>query len=179
MVINNLVDPKKTNPPVDRARHREVLRKAHGLVIFINGHREILAEFLALVVAKRSQVEGARIFDSLIEDVVARWDSELPMLERLVYFDAEILKLFRMEGLGLPADLVLDRFEFDLASAMTEVLVPFRIFTKFVQLKSSVTLAYVPRKIDDLVSALAPGSFAAVLQGNAAGVLAQMKIFQT
>ena len=126
---------------------------------------------MALIKAKRETEEGAKMYGALVEDVVTRWDSELAMLDRLYYFDKEILLLCAMAHLAIPPDLILDRFEFDLAYAMTKVLTPFRIFTKFVQYKDVVTLAYVPRKLDELVSSLAPGSFAAVLTGCADGVL--------
>ncbi len=78
----------------------------------------------------------------------------------------------------MATELVLNRFELDLAYGMTLVLTPFRIFTKFVQNKSVVTLAYVPQKIDELISAIAPGSFAARLAGLAPGVLPQVEAFQ-
>lgn len=118
------------------------------------------------------------MFEALVEDVITRWDSELAMLERLYYFDKEILKLLLMVELGFPADLLMNRLEFDVAYAMTLVLTPLRVFTKFVQNKSSVTLAYMPQKIDELITALAPGSFAARLAGCAAGVLEEMEKFQ-
>lgn len=178
LCVNDPLDPTKPNAPPQCARHREVIRKAHGLVIYINGHKAAHNAFIELIKAKRQTEEGAKMYESLIEDVVTRWDSELNMLERIYYFDKEILTLSAMPGLGIPADLILDRFEFDLAYAMTKVLTPLRIFTKFVQQKEVVTLAYVPRKLDELVSSLAPGSFAAVLQGCADGVLPLMEAFQ-
>jgi hypothetical protein len=178
LVVNDPLDPKKANPPPECARHREVVRKIHGLVLYINGHKDVHSAFLALAKAKRANAEGARMYETLVEDVVTRWDSEFDMMDRFNYFDDEILELERMPHIGIPADLILDRFDFDLSYAMTKVLNPFKIFTKFVQCKSVVTLAYVPRKIDELVSALAPGSFAAVLRGCADGVLAQMEAFQ-
>jgi hypothetical protein len=178
LVVNDVFDSKQAHPPPQCARHREVVRKAHGIVIFINGHRDVHSAFLALVKAKNALAEGDHMYQALVEDVVTRWDSELAMLDRLVYFDDVLLLLYRMIALGIPQDLVLDRFEFDLAFAMTLVLTPFRLFTKFVQHKSVVTLAYVPQLIDELVSALAPGSFTARLQGCAPGVLAEMEAFQ-
>lgn len=116
--------------------------------------------------------------EALVEDVVTRWDSELAMLERVYYFDNEILELALDQTLDIPRDLILNRFELDLAYAMTLVLTPFRIFTKFVQNKSVVTLAYIPKKIDELISALAPGSFVARLAGRADGIVAHMEAFQ-
>lgn len=178
LVVNDPLDPKRANPPPECARHREVVRKIHGLVLYINGHKDVHAAFLTLARTKRANADGAKMYETLVEDVVTRWDSEYDMMDRINYFDYEILELERMPNIGIPDDLILDRFEFDLSYAMTKVLLPFKIFTKFVQSKSVVTLAYVPRKIDELVSALAPGSFAAVLRGCADGVLAAMEDFQ-
>ena len=178
LVINDVMDPKKANPPPTCAPHREIVRKCHGLVIFINNHKDTHSVFLSLAKAKIAGPEGQHMFQALIEDVVTRWDSELAMMERLYYFDSEIMDLCRQEDLKIPGDLPLTRFEFDLMRAMCLVLIPFRIFTKFVQNKAIVTLAYLPKKIDDLVSHLRPGSFAARLQGCAEGVLEQIEAFQ-
>jgi len=84
------------------------------------------------------------MFESLVEDVITRWDSELAMMERAYYFDREILELLSRPALGIPAEMALNRFEFDLMYAMTLVLAPIRVFTKFAQHKSAVTFAYVP-----------------------------------
>lgn len=62
------------------------------------------------------------------------------MLERVVYFDTELLALFAREELGIPRESMLERDELDLAFGMTLLLEPFRTFTKFVQHRSKVTL---------------------------------------
>lgn len=178
LCVNDPLDEKKANPPPSCQRHRAVKRKLHDLVIFINTHKEAHEAFLELARAKRKTEEGARMFESLVEDVVTRWDSELAMMERAYYFDREILELLSRAALGIPADMALNRFEFDLMYAMTLVLAPIRVFTKFAQHKSAVTLAYVPKKIDDLISALAPGSFTVRLQNCHPDTLAACEAFQ-
>ena len=100
------------------------------------------------------------------------------LLERLVYFDNELLQLFSNPELGIEPDMMLNREEFDLAYGMTLVLNPIRIVTKFVQCRDRVTLPYVPGYLDRLVTQLSPGAFAIQLQGRAAGVLAQVEAFQ-
>lgn len=64
-------------------------------------------------------------------DCETRWDSELALIERVVYFDAEILQLYAIPRLGIDASCILSRYEFDLVFAITLVLEPFREFTKF------------------------------------------------
>jgi hypothetical protein len=102
------------------------------------------------------------------------------MMERLYHFDTEILQLFENADLGIPHDLLLDRFDFDLMYGMTLVLTPFKIFTKFVQKKDEVTLAYVPKKIDELVASLAPGSFSEMLRecADSDAVIREVEAFQ-
>jgi hypothetical protein len=178
VAINDQFDEKKANPPPALATHRVVLRKAHDLVVHINGHRATFQVFSTLAKQKRAIEEGARNFDALIVDVVTRWDSELALLERLVYFDTEILEMYGMPDLGLEPEMILNRFEFDLAFGMTLVLTPIRIFTKFVQYRDKPTLGYVPGYIDRLLTQLAPGSFAARLIGRSDGVLAHVEAFQ-
>ena len=178
LVIDDQLNSKKANPQPLCARHREVVRKAHDLVVYVNGHRDVHSAWHKLAVVKRSTEAGARMFDSLVLDVETRWDSELALLERLVYFDEELLALFRMADIEIPADMLLSEFEFDLAYAMTLVLGPFRVFTKYVQKREEVTLAYLPHYIDSLVSLLAPGSFRARLENAADGVLQAMEDFQ-
>ncbi len=158
--------------------HRDVLRKSHSLVILINGHKKIYSEFSNLARVKRAAGDGARKFEALIINNDTRWDSELAMLERLVAFDSEILELYRKPDLQISPDCILSRYEFDLAYAMTLVLIPFRRFTKFVQQREAVTLAHVPRLIDELVTSLAANSFNASLVGCADGVVAAMNTFQ-
>ena len=100
------------------------------------------------------------------------------MLERVVYFDQEILELYQDDSLDFPPDIILDEFEFDLAKGISLVLTPFKVFTKFVQKKNDVTLAYLPHFVDRLVSELAPGSFRARLEGATEGVLQSIEDFQ-
>lgn len=100
------------------------------------------------------------------------------MLERLVYFDNEIMGLYGNPDYGITAEMMLDRFEFDLAYGMTLVLNPLRLFTKAVQYRDRVTTAHLPHLLDDLVARLAPGSFAHSLVGRAHGVHEQIETFQ-
>lgn len=177
LVINDQLDSKKSNPPPFLARHRRIVDKAHRLVVYINGHRATFQAFSVLAKSKATE-EGTRMFVALVVDVETRWDSELALLERLVYFDTEILSLCLNPNLGIDPEMMLDRFEFDLAYAMTLVLQPFRIITKFVQYRDKVTLAYLPGYLDRLVSQLAPNSFNALLGGRSAGVLPAIGDFQ-
>lgn len=179
LAINDVLD---RNPraivPEECARHRDVVRKCHDLVLLINGHKALRESFSEAARAKIASSEGGRMYEGLVVDVVTRWDSELALMQRLVYFAAEILDI-----VGLPANRVngavtMDRFEIDLADAMTLVLTPLRIFTKFVQNRDCVTLAHVPRLIDELLSQLSPGSFAQTLSNRTPGVLDMMEVFQ-
>lgn len=160
------------------AEHRAVIRKAHSLVILINGHKDIHSEFSRLASLKRTVEDNARKFEALIINNETRWDSELAMLERLVAFDPEVIQLYGNATLGIAPDCILTRFEFDLAFALTLVLAPFRYFTKFVQQREAVTLAHVPRLIDELVTSLAPNAFNDALVGRTEGVGAAMNDFQ-
>jgi len=153
------------------------VKKAHDLVILINGHGDLFAAFSARATAKKTE-ENARMYDSLVVDVETRWDSELALVERVVYFDSVFLEMYGIPQLGIPVECILDRFEFDLAYGMTLVLTPLRVFTKFVQNRNKVTLAYVPRLIDDLISSLAPGSFAARMMGRTPESLLELEKFQ-
>lgn len=178
LCVNDPLNDKKKNPPPSCQRHRAIKRKLHELVVFINTHKVPHEAFLELVRVKRNTAEGARMFESLVEDVITRWDSELAMMERAYYFDREILELLSRPALGIPAEMALNRFEFDLMYAMTLVLAPIRVFTKFAQHKSAVTFAYVPKLIDDLICALVPGSFAARLQNCHPDTLEASEAFQ-
>jgi len=175
----DIEDVTGKNGPPNCADHRAVIRKAHDLVILINGHKVLFTEFSRLTQLKRANEDNERKFDALIINNETRWDSELAMLERLVAFDAEILELYQNLDLGIADDCILTRFEFDLAYAMTRVLGPFRLFTKFVQKREEVTLAHVPHLIDELVTKLAPHSFDNELRSRADGVVAAMNIFQS
>lgn len=155
-----------------------MLRKSHSLVILINGHKDISSEFSRLAYLKRTAADNARKFEALIINNETRWDSELSMLERLVAFDPEIIQLYGNPHLGIAPECILTRFEFDLAFAMTMVLDPLRYFTKFVQQREAVTLAHVPRLIDELVTKLAPNSFNHALVGRADGIIGALNDFQ-
>jgi hypothetical protein len=166
LAIHDSLDNTKKDPPADCLAHREVIRKAHDLVVFILGHRDTLQAFGILSKRKRENEHGAKMWETLVLDNDTRWDTYLMLLERIVYFDAEILALFQDPLLRFPRECILERDEFDLAYAMTLVLNPFREFTKFVQYRNKVTLAYVPKRIDDMIQLLAPGAYAARLEGR-------------
>ena len=103
---------------------------------------------------------------------------ELGLLERGVYFDGEILDLAAIVELNFPQDLIFNRFELDLGKGMVMVLSKFREFTKFVQYRDKVTLDYIPRKIDELVTTLLPGAFANCLNALSAGVREDVEALQ-
>ena len=92
LVVGDPMDPKKAHPPPQCARARAVVLKMHNLVVCINGHRVVTQAFLALVKEKKNEV-GANMWDTIPLDNDTRWDSELGLLERGVYFDGEILDL--------------------------------------------------------------------------------------
>ncbi len=167
------------NGPANCSVHRAVIRKVQDLVILINGHKIIFTEFSRLTQLKRANADNDDKFEALILNNETRWDSELAMLERSVAFDSEIMELYQNQNLGIAPECILTRLEFDLAYGMTRVLGPLRIFTKFVQKRAEVTLAHVPRLVDELVTKLAPGSFDNELLGRADGVVAAMNVFQS
>lgn len=177
LAINDVLDGKQAHPPPEAARCRQVVKKCHDLVILVNGHKDLFSAFSLLAKEKKTQ-EGARMYDALVIDVETRWDSELGLMERVVYFDGIFLAMYARPGLQFPPECILDRFEFDLAYGMTLVLGPLRIFTKFVQNRAVVTLAKVPRMIDELITALRPGAFAALMVGRAEGVMVELERFQ-
>jgi hypothetical protein len=94
LVVNDILDSKKAHPSPEGVKHRAVIAKANSLVIYINSHRETYKAFKDLASAKRVSGNGAKFFDSLVLNVATRWDSEFALLERLVYFDNEILQLY-------------------------------------------------------------------------------------
>lgn len=177
--IDDCLDGKRAQPPADCAPHREVIRKAHDLVVFINGHRATTQRFLELSELKRRTEAGAKAWELLILDNDTRWDTDLMLLERVVYFDTELLDLYQDAALGIPHDIVLSREEFDLAVGMVKVLEPFREFTKFVQYREKVTLAYVPGKLDELVGKIQPGAFDDQLRGRVVAIFPLLRDFQT
>jgi len=120
---------------------------------------------------------GSRHYEALVMDNDTRWDSQLNLLQRLVYFDKEIMKLYSM-NLGITADMMLDRAEFDLALGMTFVLLPLCILTKEVQHRNKVTTAYLPRLLDRLVNSLLPGTYTTRMMNFSAAVVEQVEVFQ-
>jgi hypothetical protein len=193
LVINDNIDAKLAHASPACAVHRGVVHKGHLLVTHLNGHKVVRQGFLELIKTKQGGAESEQypppshlrllILDSnyqaLVTNTETRWDSELALLERLVYFDTEIMVLYGNPDNGITAEMMMDRFEFDLAFGMTLVLTPFRLFTKAVQYRNRVTTAFIPHLLDDLVAQLAPGTFAQRLLGRAQGVLAQVEVFQS
>lgn len=178
LCVGDALDPKKKSAPPECAKLRNVIQKAHDLVVLINGHRDMFSAFATLAADKKASTHGARMWETLVIDNDTRWDTDLMLLERVIYFDNEILDLFANEKLRFPRECVLEREEFDLAFAMVQVLNPIRKFTKFVQQREAITLAYLPQKVDDLVSDLAPGVFAHQLRGRAPDVLSIIENLQ-
>jgi hypothetical protein len=178
LAIDDCLDSKKAHPPVDCGPHRAVLRKAHDCVVFVNSHRDATARFKALSKAKRETEEGAKAWEQLVLDNDTRWDTDLMLLERVVYFDREIRELYEDHALGVPPDCILTLEEFDLARGMTLVLDPFREFTKFVQYRNKITVAHVPKKLDELLAKIQPGMFDAALEGAAQVIFPQLRDFQ-
>jgi len=153
LCVNDVLDRKKST---SCAWPRSLVQKAHDLVVFVNSHkntREALAE-LTNTKAARSQESGeaTRGYKVLVLDQDTRWDSELRMMERLVYFDEEIMAMYTTEDLGFPDDLAFSRDDFDLLRSMVQVLLHVREFTKFFEQSDVPTLAHVPGRVDDLLS---------------------------
>lgn len=178
LAIGDCLDSKKARPPVDCAPHRAVLRKAHDCVVFVNAHRDATARFKELAKTKRENQEGAKAWEQLVLDNDTRWDTDLMLLERIVYFDEELRELYLDGALGMPPECVLTLEEFDLVRGITLVLNPFRDFTKFVQFRNKITVAHVPQKLDDLLASIQPGMFDAGLEGSAPIIFPQLRDFQ-
>lgn len=178
LVINDCLDPKQAEPPADCQALRAVVAKAHRLVVFVNGHRAPQQLFKQLTQRKRADEEGANAWEQLVLDNDTRWDTDLMLLERVIYFDTEILQLCQDRDAGLPRNCILERAEFDLAFSMTLVLGPFRKFTKWVQHRNLVTVAYLPGKLDDLLGAIAPGLLDAQLAGRDPTIFPLLHAFQ-
>jgi len=157
LCVHDSLDPKKANAPASCAPHRELIAKAHAFVVFVNGHKDVLRAFQQL--AADHNKDSAINWEVLVLDNDTRWDTWLYLLERIVYFDPVWVELYRMVQLNFPPDLIFSEAELSLGYAMVLVLEPIREFTKFVQNRTSITLAYVPEKIDALVTKLAPGAF--------------------
>jgi hypothetical protein len=179
LVVGDALDDTKAHPPAATAAHRSLLKKARALVILINNHRDTYNQFHRLALAKLDSEEGQRNFTELVMDNDTRWNLDLKVLEHLVYFDVEILQLYAIRSLGIPADAVFTQDELDLARGMTLVLKPVRSFSLFVQKHNEITLAYVPRKIDELVTALAPGAFVGQLEGVPAPIIQNVEALQS
>lgn len=178
LAIDDCLDNKRAHPPEDCAPHRAVVKKAHDLVVYIHSHRAPLQRFQALSSHKRLTEEGAKAWEQLVLDNDTRWDTDLMLLERVVYFDTEIQALYVDGDASVPLDCILDRDEFDLAHGMTLILGHFREFTKFVQYRNEVTLAYLPGKLDSLLTAIAPGQFDGLLRGRSPSIFPQLRAFQ-
>lgn len=179
LAVHDPLDPKKAHPPPSCEPHRKLISKSHGLVIFINGHKDVLAAFRALVADKLSKGDAAFGWEVLVLDNDTRWDTWLYLLLRIVYFDGEIVALQRIADLRFPADLIFTRDELGLAFAMTLILEPIKNFTKFVQNRNCVTLAYVPGMIDQIITQLAPGAFDAKLRDASEVVRGQANALQS
>lgn len=165
LAIGDALDGTEKNPPADCEPFRALIKKAHSLVVFINGHRAVLRAFEDLSKRKREVLsypsffmshgqqseQGAKNWEQLVLDNDTRWDTELMLLERVVYFDDEILALYQLEVMRVPPDCIFTRLELDLATGMVKVLDPFRHFTKWAQLRNAVTLAYLPEKVEKLL----------------------------
>lgn len=176
LAINDVTDSEKSGAPEDCQPHRSILSKAHTLVRYVNSHKKVLTKFTELVQNKPSASSDR--YQTLVEDVVTRWDSELAMLERVVHFDAEIIALCSDPEMGISPDMLLNEEELDLAFGMTLVLTHLRIFTKFVQNRNIVTLAYLPKKMDDLITEISPGCFDEMMSGRSGSALPLLVKFQ-
>lgn len=179
LAVDDCLDPKIAHPPIDCAPHRQVIQKSHSLVLFINSHRDAKRAFEHAAQRKRETDVGNKMWETLVLDNDTRWDTDLMLLERVVYFDAEILALSRDPQIGIPRDCLLERNELDLAYGMIHVLDPVREFTKFVQYRSRVTLAYLPKKLDNLVNRLAPNVFEEQIRGRSETVLPLLELLQS
>ena len=160
---------------------RRVIKIAHELVIQINGHKNILAHFSELATAKRSSADGTRNWERLVLDNDTRWDTDLMLLERVVYFMAEIQRLYADGNVQIPANCLLGALDFELCHGMVLVLEDFREFTKFVQYRDRITYAYIPKRIDRLLSKLDPDSadFLTKMRGKSAESLQLIQIFRS
>jgi hypothetical protein len=178
LAVHDCLDAKKKAPPADCAPFRAVLKKAHDLVVFINGHRDAQSRFVELAAEKLRQPDAAHHWDKLVLDNDTRWDSYLRMIEHVVYFDVELTNLLTDGALGIPVECIFSAAEFDLAYALTLVLPPIREFTKFVQYRNKITLAHLPGLLDSLLGKILPGVFDPALGRRADGTLAHLHALQ-
>lgn len=178
LCVNDVLDRKKPSTEFDQ--HRGIVRKAHDLVVTINNHRAMLEAFEKKAKEEQEQRvsdadDTVRFFKTLLLDQETRWDSELMMMERMVYFDPLLVDLHRSGELNVDANSLFSRNEFDLLKGMVTVLQPVREFTKYFQVLSRPTLAYVPGYVDDLIDAV---SFDRVDVGDVAlSVLRSIRTF--
>jgi hypothetical protein len=177
LCIGDLLDGKKASAPAQCIPHRAVLKKCHDLVVLINGHRDIRQAFSELAKTKRDTGEGQNMYDTLVIDQDTRWDSDINMMDRILYFDPEIMELYTTPGLGIQAECILTRQEFDLVFCMVKFLEPIRSFTKFVQYRNKVTLAHVPGKIDKVVTDMTFERVAPQLIGRADRAVDEARTF--
>lgn len=76
------------------------------------------------------------------------------MIERVIFFDKELLALYNDPMLEIPSDCILYNSEFELCRLMIEYLLAFRLFTKSMEYRNRPTLCHLPSAIDLLVSRL-------------------------
>lgn len=175
--VHDALDPKKAQPPPSCQPHRALIQKARGIVVFINGHKDVLRAFQTLVAEQK--VAGAEVnWEILVLDNDTRWDTWLYLLERIVFFFAVLIALSRMPELGFPNGLLFSSEEHSLAYAMTLVLDPIKRFTKFVQARNAITLGYVPGLIDEILTELRPNAFVEHLRDCSDVVRAQANDLQ-
>eukprot|EP01127_Copromyxa_protea_P009979 TRINITY_DN239_c0_g1_i2.p1 TRINITY_DN239_c0_g1~~TRINITY_DN239_c0_g1_i2.p1 ORF type:complete len:364 (+),score=33.57 TRINITY_DN239_c0_g1_i2:1121-2212(+) len=86
-----------------------------------------------------------------------RWDSEVALLEHVLYFDDELKAMYEDPDLQIPPDCMLDALEVELGTTMHTLKIV-RQFMQLVQRKSQPTMCYLPSWMDDLISKLLPRS---------------------
>jgi hypothetical protein len=177
LCVHDALDPKKAEPPMSCQPHRSLIQKARSIVVFINGHKDVLRAFQELV--KEQKAAGPEVnWEILVLDNDTRWDTWLYLLERVVFFVDILVALGRRPALRFPPDLLLNGDEHNLAYAMTLILSPIKAFTKFVQTRSGVTLGYVPGRIDEIITEIRPNAFADRLRDCSATVREQANVLQ-
>lgn len=100
------------------------------------------------------------------------------LIERVLYFDSELIELYGDPELGIPPECLFSREEFDLTFGLQLVLEPFREVTKWAQNRNKVTTAYVPEKLDQLLTQIAVGVFDNRLLGRVAGTVGHVHALQ-
>lgn len=132
---------------------KSIVTKAHSLVVLIRGVGQLQRTFKTLA-AKKMASGGEKHYETLIMDVVTRWDSTLSLLERIIYFDSELLLLCADKDLRIPTNCILSSEEFDVARFMVSRLLLIRVFTKKMEYRNLPTLCCLPSALDALVSGL-------------------------